>query len=367
MDDIRRNAIRAMRTIAAVCVASSVLFAAVGVESAAGQNLTGELRLHDPSTVVELNGKFHLFYTGNRVRSKVSDDLLDWDEGPRVFNSAPSWVATAVPNNSNANFWAPDVAYFNNRYHLYYSVSTFGSQVSAIGLATNPTLDPDDPNFAWTDHGPVIQSQIGSAYNAIDPNIIQTSSGEVYMSFGSFWNGIYLVPIELDTGKLPSRYLARNLARNSSIEAAFIHERAGEFYLFVNWGSCCNGSGSTYNIRVGRSSTIAGPYLDQNGVNMLNNGGTLFLGTEGDFIGPGHTSIFPHGESEWFGYHYYDGDDFGRSKYNIREIRWTEEGWPVAGQAFTGRVPEPASIVLWAAAIPMLLASVSSRSVRGRS
>jgi arabinan endo-1,5-alpha-L-arabinosidase len=366
MDEVRRAPISKLPPRLAVIVVLGGLSAAIHAEQAVGQNLTGNVRLHDPSTIIEQDGRFYLFYTGNEVRSKVSDDLLDWDEGPRVFDGPPSWVASAVPGNSNANFWAPDVAYFNNQYHLYYSASTFGSQVSAIGLATSPTLDPSDPDYGWTDHGPVIQSQVGSPYNTIDPNIIQTTTGEVWMSFGSFWNGIYVVQIDPNTGKLPPRFLARNLARNASIEAPYIHERDGEFYLFVNWGSCCSGSNSTYNIRVGRSDSITGPYLDEDGVNMVSNGGTLFLGSEGDFIGPGHLSIFEQGGSEWFGYHYYDGDDRGRSKYNLREIVWTEEGWPVAGQAFSGLVPEPASIALWAAAIPLLLARGSRRSERCR-
>ena len=97
-------------------------------------------------------------------------------------------------------FWAPDVLYFNNQYHLWYAVSTFGSQVSAIGLVTNPTLDPTDPAYKWTDQGPVIQSTNGSPYNTIDPSFTWDASGNLWMAFGSYWNGIYLVQLNATTG-----------------------------------------------------------------------------------------------------------------------------------------------------------------------
>lgn len=312
------------------------------------QNLTGNVNVHDPSSVIQLDGRYYMFYTGNRVRTKTSDDLIDWDNGPRVFDERPDWTLSSVPGN-NGSYWAPDVAYFNGLYHLYYSVSTFGSQDSAIGLATNPTLNEDDPAFEWTDHGPVIESNPGSPYNTIDPAIVQTSSGDVWMTFGSFWSGIFLVSIDPATGFQRIRQPTYQIAYNGSIEAPYIYERDDYYYLFVNWGSCCQGENSTYNIRVGRSTSITGPYLDQDGVNLINRGGTLFLGTEGSFIGPGHVSIFTDNGSDWFGYHYYDGNDNGASKYNIRAINWTEDGWPVAGAPYP--LPEPTSLSLAMAAL----------------
>jgi beta-xylosidase len=341
-------------TAAVVALAMLALAAREG----GAQNLTGSLGTHDPSRVIKQDGKYYYFYTGTRVRSKTSTDLTRWTEGPRVFSSPPAWTSMSVPANTG-NFWAPDVAYFNGLYHLYYSVSSFGSQDSAIGLATSPTLNPSDADYLWTDRGAVIESNGGSAYNTIDPSIIQTSSGQVWMSFGSFWNGINLVQLDADTGLRPSRSAVFHLAYNSSIEASYIHERDGFYYLFANWGACCQGVNSTYNIRVGRSTSITGPYLDKNGVNMLDNGGTLFLGSEGDFIGPGHFSVLEDDGNEWFSYHYYDGSANGTSKFNLRALRWTADGWPVAGPAFP--VPEPGSLAL---AICLAVPLVGSRRRR---
>src|SRR5262249_354443 len=152
-------------------VCALLVFAGQYALPAAAQTLTGNLSTHDPSTVVHVDGKYYFYYTGTGILSKTSTNRINWSNGPSIFSTAPSWIAAAVPGNTNRNYWAPDIAYFNGQYNLYYSVSTFGSQVSAIGLATSPTLDPTSPNYHWTDRGPVIESHQGSPYNTIDPAI----------------------------------------------------------------------------------------------------------------------------------------------------------------------------------------------------
>jgi arabinan endo-1,5-alpha-L-arabinosidase len=234
-------------------------------------------------------------------------------------------------------FWAPDVAYFNNLFHMYYSVSTFGSKISAIGMATSPTLDPTSPGYLWTDQGAVIQSNNNTPYNAIDESIIQTPEGRVYMSFGSYSNGIYMTELSPTTGKriTPNSPIIRTaFVGDGQIEASYVYKHDNYYYLFVDWGGCCAGVNSTYNLRVGRSSTVTGPYFDQNGVNMVNGGGTLFLGTEGKYIGPGHIGIFKEDGVDWFGYHYYDGTTNGTPTFNLRTLLWDSDNWPVPGPSF---------------------------------
>jgi arabinan endo-1,5-alpha-L-arabinosidase len=101
--------------------------------------------------------------------------------------------------------------------------------------------------------------------------------------------------------------------------------------LFVNWGLCCRGVQSTYEIRVGRAKSVAGPYLDKNGVNLLGGGGTLFLGREGPYIGPGQTGVLLDGTNEWVSYHYYDGRRGGLASLGLRKLEWGADGWPIAG------------------------------------
>ena len=157
-------------------------------------------------------------------------------------------------------FWAPDVSYFDGLYHMYYAVSTFGSQVSAIGMATSPTINPSSFQYDWTDHGAVIQSTTGKDYNAIDPSVLVDTNGSVWMSFGSYVDGIYVAQINPATGMRENSTLTR-VADNSSIEASYLYQHDGYYYLFVNFGMCCMGVNSTYNIRVGRSTSITGPYF----------------------------------------------------------------------------------------------------------
>ena len=302
------------------------------IQAATPPNLRGSLGIHDPSTIIRCNGRYYIFGTHGGIYSKSSADKQYWVTGPSVFATAPAWTASFTGTSGLDGFWAPEVLYFNGQYYLYYAVSSFGSQVSAIGLATNPTLDPNDPSYHWTDQGPVIQSTTGSSYNCIDPSVTFDASGNLWMSFGSFWNGIYLVRLDPATGLLNAvptlTHLAFNSAPADPIEASYLYHHGSYYYLFVNWGNCCAGIDSTYNIRVGRSTSITGPYLDRNNVNMVSSGGTLFLKTTGKYIGPGQTGILDEGGTNCFSYHYYDGNANGTPNLDIEPLYWTPDDWP---------------------------------------
>jgi hypothetical protein len=310
-----------------------LLFLEMALALDAATNLRGSLGIHDPSAVIKCNGRYYVFGTGQGIISKSSTDKTYWVTGPSVFASAPSWT-TNVPAFTGTTFWAPDITFFNEQYHLYYACSTFGSQVSGIGLATTPTLDPNDPNYHWTDQGEVIQSGAGVSYIAIDPSVTFDSSSNLWMSFGSFFGGIKMIQLDAVTGKTNttnttvSSLATDNAASGDPIEASYLYHRGNFYYLFVNWGACCAGVDSTYNIRVGRSANITGPYLDQNGLNMLSSHGNLFLKTTGKFIGPGQTGILDENGVSYFGYHYYDANVNGAPTFDLEPLAWTADGWP---------------------------------------
>ena len=280
-----------------------------------------------------------MFYTGRGVPSYRSKDLVKWERGPAVFKTAPEWIAKIVPENRNLQYWAPDVIKLGDRYLLYYSASSFGKMTSAIGLATNPTLDPDDPAYHWSDQGYVVRTHDGDGYNAIDPSVFHDTGsdadGSLWLTFGSYWTGIKLVQLDPHTGKrMEPETKLFSLAYNESIEASYLCRNEGYYYLFVNWGSCCRGPKSTYNIRVGRSKTITGPYLDKAGVDMMQKGGSLFLATtNGPLIGPGHAGTLKDAQGkEWFTSDF-EGDVRmeGRATLAIMPLRWrTADGWPEA-------------------------------------
>jgi len=287
------------------------------------------IRIHDPSTIVKCKDTYWVFCTGRGTPSYYSQDLITWEHGPRVFTEAPAWTAEAVPGNRGTGFWAPDVIYHRGKYLLFFSVSTFGSNTSAIGVTTNVTLDPNDPDYQWTDAQPVIQSNPSWNFNAIDPAAVVDQEGNLWLAFGSFWSGIQLIQLNPDTGtRIAPDSPITPLAHYDSIEAAHIYFHDSYYYLFVDWGMCCRGAASTYNMRVGRSKTITGPYLDKAGKDMLTGGGSLLLATEGDFIGPGHPGIWKEGDQFFMGMHFYNGALGGASQYAIRLLNWDDEGWP---------------------------------------
>lgn len=288
-----------------------------------------DLRVHDPSTFVrDDDGTWWLFATGRQIVSARSRDLVKWTYHEPVLAEPPPWAAWVAPGNKRHDYWAPDIIRVGDLWHLYYSVSEFGKNTSAIALATSPELDPAKPGYGWTDRGIVIRSSPGLDYNAIDPALL-LDEGRLWMSFGSFWGGIFMVELDpgtglrLDPGKAPLR-----LAWAPEIEAPTLHRRGDYYYLFVNHGFCCRGKDSTYRLLVGRSRSITGPYVDDQGKELLHAGGRDLLATEGDFIGPGHIGIVTDGDTEWASMHFYDGTKNGAPMLALRRLGWTEDGWP---------------------------------------
>jgi arabinan endo-1,5-alpha-L-arabinosidase len=178
----------------------------------------------------------------------------------------------------------------------------------------------------------VVQSRAGDAFNAIDPGTLLDRDGKLWMSFGSFWRGIYLAELDPRTGKrVEPLSPVRRVAWHEAIEAPALHRRGSNYFLFVNWGTCCRGTNSTYEVRVGKSKSVTGPYLDRDGKNLIDRGGTLFLTTDGTDIGPGHIAILEDAGREFISYHVYDAEFRGRSRLRMRELKWGDDGWPVAG------------------------------------
>jgi len=308
---------------------SQKTFPALPLEQSASRGIV----TRDPSSIVKCKDEYWVFYTGRGVPSYHSKDLVKWERGPAVFKTAPEWIAKIVPENRNMSYWAPDIIKLSDRYLLYYSVSSMGKMTSAIGLATNPTLDPNDPAYQWTDQGVVVRTQDGAGHNAIDPAIFHDKDGSLWMTYGSYWSGIKLIQLDPQTGKrlTPDSPLYA-LAFNDSIEASYLCRHEDYYYLFVNWGSCCQGPKSTYNIRIGRSKTITGPYVDKAGANLLNSGGSVFLATtNGPLIGPGHAGTLNAEGKTWFTSDF-EGDlrMDGKATLAIMPLRWNADGWPEA-------------------------------------
>ncbi len=285
--------------------------------------LTGSLNVHDPG-IIKAGSTYYVFGTDVGILIKRSYDGLSWSNIGKVFNYYPSWANIYVPNHES-NIWAPDISYYNGIYYLYYSVSTFGKNVSAIGLAT-----ASNPAGPWSDQGMVIRSTSSNNYNCIDPNFVADQSGRLWLAFGSFWSGIKMVELDATTMKPRSGAAIHSLATRSStaIEAPYIVYRNGYYYLFASIDTCCRGVNSTYKIIYGRSSSITGPYHDRNGVSMMNGGGTLFDTGNDRWRGPGGQSLLG---TEAICHHAYDASNNGAATLMIKNLHWDSSGWPHRG------------------------------------
>ncbi len=333
-------------------IVTAVGLALLGVGGAAipasSQLLTGNIWAHDPS-IIEHNGCYYAFSTGHppvrdgtiTIRRSCSGLAGPWQEIGTVFDAQPAWIAAEIGTKPQ-HLWAPDITYHNGRYYLYYAGSTFGSNVSVIGLATNATLDPDDPEYQWVDEGMVFRSQRSDNFNAIDPDVVW-GEGEAWLVFGSYWDGIKMRRLDPATGKLSGEETTLySLASRGggAIEAPSILYRGGYYYLFVSFDRCCAGRDSTYNIRVGRAERITGPYYDKDGRSMRLGGGTLLLGrgevprvdggTNNVRGAGGQDVFFDPADAKWkLVYHWYTNT--GAHRMSVSDIEWTGDGWPVLG------------------------------------
>ena len=180
-------------------------------------------------------------------------------------------------------------------------------------------------------------SNASTAFNAIDPcpMVLRQGAGarlEHWLTFGSFWGGIFAAALD-DHGFTQSAAigpLAVAPSGTNAIEASFALQRGGWIYLWVNWGLCCRGVNSTYEIRVGRAKRMGRNFVDKSGKALHEGGGTLFLSTEGNEIGPGQIGISGPGANV-FTYHYYDRASGGVPTLGMRDLIFDDDAWPVAG------------------------------------
>jgi len=286
--------------------------------------LSGDIYVHDPSGISFDSPNYYIFATGQGLNIHYSTNLSVWFDGGHVWNNNyPSWWRSLQPT-GYGTAWAPDLLKYQSTYRLYYAISTFGSEVSCIGLASSPRL-----GNGWTDNGEVICSNNSVGYNTIDPHAFADSSGNHWLVFGSFWTGIKLVQLNPSTGMTLNNHiysLARNTASTQdAIEASWIQYNNGYYYLYVDWGQCCKSVDSTYQIRIGRSKSVTGPYLDKSGIDLENGGGTMLIPIkQGHIIGPGHVGIY----ESYLTYHYYDGNNNGTPTLNLVTLSYDSSEWP---------------------------------------
>ena len=253
--------------------------------------------VHDPVMAYE-NGKYYLYCTGHGITQMTSTDRKHWTlsrEGVLKNHEIPAWTHDSVPG-FETHIWAPDVIRFKNKWYLAYSCSTFGKNTSAIGLLSNTSLSDKD---GWKDEGCLVASKGDrDNWNAIDPNFIVDEKGNPWLTWGSFWDGIQMIKLDKKTMHV------------------------------VSWDYCCRGIKSNYRVAVGRSRKVAGPYLDKEGKDMRNGGGTLLLeGDKKEYEAMGHCSAYSFPDGDYFFCHGYSVPKNGASILVQKKINWTNDGW----------------------------------------
>ncbi len=300
--------------------------------------------VHDP-VMAKDGDTYYIYSTGRGIQQMTSKDRKSWTVLPTpVMTVIPKWTADSVPG-FDSHVWAPDVIRWHGRWWMAYSCSTFGKNCSAIGLLSSRALGDN----LWKDEGCIVASRSNrDNWNAIDPNfVIDDATDTPWLVWGSFWDGIQLARLDstmhIASGERP-RTIARRHSPNAvvseqnptsryaganAIEAPFIFRHGSYYYLFVSWDYCCRGAKSNYRVAVGRSTTVGGPYLDCEGRDMADGGGTIFLeGDKQEWEAAGHCAAYTIDGQDIFICHGYSATKGGAAMLIQRNITWTSDGWP---------------------------------------
>lgn len=278
---------------------------------------TGEPYIHDPSTIMECDGKYYTFGTGGG--GLISEDGWSWRPG-------------AVRPGGGA---APDAIKIGDRYLIAYSATgggLGGGHAGKVLTMWNKTLDPSSPDFKFTEPIEVAHSLDDEDCDAIDAGLLlDPTTGRLWLSYGTYFGFIRLVELDPATGARVEGNEPVDIAIDC--EATDLMYRDGWYYLLGTHGTCCDGPNSTYNIVVGRSCNITGPYIDNIGRDMLQGGGKMLLSAGNRKTGPGHFGRYIEDDGvEKMSFHYEaDFDRGGRSVLAVLPLLW-ENGWPVAGE-----------------------------------
>ena len=277
----------------------------------------GKPFIHDPSTIVECDGKYYTFGTGG---------------GGLISSDGWTWNAGGIRPGGGA---APDAMKIGDRYLVVYGATGGGgSHKGAILTMWNKTLDPKSPDFKYSEPVVVATSDGYEENDAIDPGLmLDPTTGRLWLTYGTYFGFIRLVELDPKTGKNIESFKPVDVAIVCEASALVYHE--GWYYLLATHGSCCDGANSTYNVVVGRSKQIKGPYMDNVGRSMLEGGGKMVAVTRGGLIGPGHFGhmILEKGVEKMSIHYEADLEQGGRSVLGILPVIW-KDGWPVAGEKF---------------------------------
>ena len=292
--------------------------------------------------------------------------LTDDNHCPIIGPDFTSWSGLQTPpsdnNGNNIDVWAPSLLYANGTYYQYYAIPyepSTGAE-AVIGLATSPTAWGP-----WTDMGYLITSWTGATspvpspnpwgfsntttWNAIDPAPFTDASGNWWLVYGSWSDGIRVLQLQTPSTATSNSTIGFPVSTNSSTWTKIAYRSAGEegpfiypwivngtqyYFYFAPIDVCCDGTSSTYRTIVGRSTSPDGPFVDRGGLALTSGGGTILVSSHNNFFGPGGASVFTDTGTSGsesiptIVYHYYDGNNNGTPTVGINRLGFTSDGWP---------------------------------------
>ena len=284
----------------------------------ASAQIKGNIFIHDPSTIAECDGKYYTFGTGS---------------GGLISEDGYTWTGGGVRTGGGV---APDVIKIGDRYLVSYSADFPGTQGKTRGniiTMWTKTLDPESPDFGYSDPMLVAWAEADEDCWAIDPAFLMGPDGRLWCSYGTYFGAIRICELDPKTGDRMPGDIATDVAIDC--EATAMMYRNGWYYLLATHGTCCDGVNSTYNIVVGRSRNPRGPYVDNVGRDMMEGGGKMVLSAGNRVTGPGHFGHFIVDEGvERMSCHYEaDMDLSGRSVLAINALQWRDD-WPFVADQF---------------------------------
>lgn len=306
---------------------------------------------HDPS-IIKDGDTYYSYSTdvsfGSEVRPGIqirkSRNLIEWTFVGWVFDGLPEMGRQFIESKGGDPFkslWAPYAMKVGDEYRLYYSLSSPTPRLSVIGLATG-----ESPIGPWKEKGLVVTSQADNTRqtNAIDPSVVVTPGGEHWFYYGSAWDGIYMLKLNPTTGLASNsgdkgvRVAQRGFTGgtvNGNIEGPEViyNSEQDKYYMFIayDWLQ------TKYNVRVGRSDSPDGPFLDYNGENINNEADNVpmilapyqFDGHSG-WQGVSHPAVFNDDSGQYYMAHQgRPGENSYFMVLHVRKIHWTEDGWPI--------------------------------------
>ncbi|KAM6494141.1 glycoside hydrolase family 43 protein [Amanita muscaria] len=304
-----------MRSVHFISLLAPIVLAIAGyanTEYPESDVVVGDISVHDPSICKDNAGKYWLFSTSVGLEIRTSNDLSDWKLIGKVFPNGAPW-ADKYNGKSNGELSTPDCTYHDGQFYLYYSAGSPKGFDSATALPGS-----------WSNEGLVTSTSFSTSFTATVPNF-HIDKGLWWLAFGGTRTGIKLVQLNPSTGKpydpkFKPISIATRIADYTGIEGSNIYKHGNYYYLFTTWDHCCLGIGSTYNIRVGRSWALTGPYLDKGSVPMLFGGGSVVLDSHDNIKGPGGQDILVDKDDVYLIYHYYTKTGYW--------LNFTS-GWPV--------------------------------------